>query len=100
MSAVATSVGLYTVESIPVQATLLSFRNTPPCFGFGLVEAIADADIQVREAIPPPGVSGRVNWVTPAPACHTGVTAPSHGGGRFQVLFVPMVASTWNRFQI
>lgn len=55
-----------TVESIPVQATLVTTRNTPPCFGFGLVDAIADADIQVREALPPPGVSGRVNWVTPA----------------------------------
>lgn len=55
-----------TVEVVPPPATLVTLRNTPPCFGFGLVDSVADADIQAREVFPPPGVSGRVNWVTPA----------------------------------
>lgn len=52
-------------EILPPQANVVSRRVTPPLFGFGLVEAIADADIQAREALPPPGVSGKANLVTP-----------------------------------
>ncbi|MBL8858701.1 MAG: hypothetical protein JNL28_09365 [Planctomycetes bacterium] len=55
-----------TPELVPAQANVVIQRITPPCFGFGLVEAIADVDIQVREFIPPPGVSGRAHIVTPA----------------------------------
>lgn len=53
-------------EVIPAQANVQTQRITPPCFGFGLIEAILDADIQVREAFPPPGVDGRAHIVTPA----------------------------------
>lgn len=53
-------------EVVPPQANVVIQRITPPCFGFGLVEAILDADIQVREALPPPGVTGKAHMVTPA----------------------------------
>ncbi|MBL8857079.1 MAG: hypothetical protein JNL28_01060 [Planctomycetes bacterium] len=52
-------------EFVPVQANVVSPRISPPLFGLGLVEAITDVDIQVREFIPPPGVSGRANIMTP-----------------------------------
>lgn len=55
-------------ETIPPQADVVITRMTPPTFGFGLVEAIADSDIQVREAFPPPGVSGRAHLMTAAEA--------------------------------
>jgi CxxC motif-containing protein (DUF1111 family) len=54
------------LEQLPAQANVVIHRVTPPTFGFGLVEAILDADIQVREAFPPPGVSGKAQIVTPA----------------------------------
>ena len=53
------------LEMVPLAANVVSRRITPPLFGLGLVEAIVDADIQVREAFSPPGVSGRANLVTP-----------------------------------
>lgn len=56
------------MEAIPAQATVVSDRITPSLFGLGLVDSIPDADIQVREAFPPPGVSGRANLATPAEA--------------------------------
>jgi len=53
-------------EVVPPQADVVITRITPPTFGFGLLEAIADADIQVREAFPPAGVSGRAHLMTAA----------------------------------
>jgi CxxC motif-containing protein (DUF1111 family) len=53
-------------EHVPVQANVQIQRITPPCFGFGLIEAILDADLQVNEAFPPAGVSGKAHLVTPA----------------------------------
>lgn len=52
-------------EVVPPQADVTALRMTPPTFGLGLVEAIADSDIQVREAFPPPGVSGKAHIVQP-----------------------------------
>lgn len=60
-----TSLDILCFEAIPPQADVISQRITPPLFGSGLVEAILDADIQVREIFPPPNVSGRVHIVTP-----------------------------------
>lgn len=51
-------------EQIPPEATIIATRATPPTFGFGLVEAVADQDIQFNADNPPsPGVSGRVHMV-------------------------------------
>jgi CxxC motif-containing protein (DUF1111 family) len=52
-------------EVVPTQANVQITRITPGIFGFGLVEAIDDADILVNEAFPPPGVSGRAQTVQP-----------------------------------
>lgn len=53
-------------ESVPPQANVVITRTTPPCFGFGLLEAIPDADILANEANPPsPGISGKAHWVQP-----------------------------------
>ena len=54
------------VELIPAAANVVAQRVTPSVLGAGLVEAIPDADILVRETSPPNSyVSGRVHWVTP-----------------------------------
>lgn len=51
-------------ESVPAQANVVIHRITPPCFGFGLIEAIPDAAIAANEANPPSAlVSGKVHWV-------------------------------------
>lgn len=50
-------------EVVPPQADVQTLRLTTPVFGAGLVEAISDADILVREAFPPPGVSGKTHMV-------------------------------------
>lgn len=53
-------------EVIPPEANVTSPRVTPSALGLGLVEAIPDAAIAVRETSPPsPNVSGRVHWVQP-----------------------------------
>lgn len=53
-------------EVIPPQANTQSKRITPSAMGDGLVEAIADADISIRETSPPsPNVSGRARMVQP-----------------------------------
>lgn len=53
-------------EVVPAAANTTAFRVTPSALGMGLVEAIPDAQISIRETNPPaPGISGRVNWVTP-----------------------------------
>ncbi|HEY3246492.1 MAG TPA: di-heme oxidoredictase family protein [Phycisphaerae bacterium] len=50
-------------ETIPDEANVTALRLTNSTLGFGLVEAIADADIQYNADYPPPGVSGRVHMV-------------------------------------
>ena len=52
-------------EVIPPEANVTAERMTPPCFGFGLLEGIADADIVFYEQNPPAGISGKVHWVEP-----------------------------------
>src|SRR6185369_12021163 len=52
-------------------------RITPPTFGFGLVEAIDDADIIYNAAFPPPGVNGMVHMVH---ALEDPALAPDHAG--------------------
>lgn len=55
-------------ETVPPQANVTTQRGAGQCFGFGLVEALLDADLLVREALPPAGVSGRANLATPIEA--------------------------------
>ena len=53
-------------ETIPAAANVTSLRVTPSTLGAGLVESIADADIEANETTPPSSsVSGRVHWVQP-----------------------------------
>lgn len=53
-------------EVIPGVANTIAQRATTSALGMGLVEAIADADIAIRETNPPSiHVSGRVHWVQP-----------------------------------
>ncbi len=53
-----------TVPALPGIFTTL--RATPSALGFGLVEAIPDADIEANAITPPPGISGRVHMVSAA----------------------------------
>lgn len=54
------------VEVVPSTANVVAQRVTPSVLGAGLIEAIADADIEANETTPPSSsVSGRVHWVTP-----------------------------------
>lgn len=53
-------------ETIPVTANVIANRVTPSALGIGLIEAIADADISIRETSPPSAnVSGRAHMVVP-----------------------------------
>lgn len=51
---------------VPRDATVIARRLTPPVFGLGLVEAIADDAIvaQAARTDRPAGIAGRVAWVT------------------------------------
>lgn len=51
-------------ELIPEEANVTALRVTPPIFGAGLVESIADADIVANATNPPPGVGGIVHMVS------------------------------------
>ena len=56
-------------ETVPDEATLVVNRATPGMLGFGLVEAIPDAQIAALEDptdADNDGISGRVHWVTAA----------------------------------
>jgi CxxC motif-containing protein (DUF1111 family) len=58
----------------------ISYRLPPPVFGVGLIEAISDSAIAAGEDpsdANTDGISGRVNWVTPAPY----LPADDPGGG-------------------
>jgi len=53
-------------EVVPPQATRVIVRTSPSTLGFGLVEAIPDADILFHEANPPSAnVSGRTHMAEP-----------------------------------
>lgn len=49
-------------ESVPAKANITSTRHTPPVFGFGLIDAIPDAEILARENLRFDGVIGIANW--------------------------------------
>jgi CxxC motif-containing protein (DUF1111 family) len=54
-------------ERVPPQATIVAQRMSTPLFGAGLIEAIADADIEQNALRPQPdGVKGRVARITDA----------------------------------
>ena len=50
-------------EEIPPESNVMAHRLTNSTLGFGLVEAIPDADIEALATNPPPLVSGRVHTV-------------------------------------
>jgi cytochrome c551/c552 len=50
-------------ENIPEEANITAVRLTPPIFGAGLVETIADADILLNMANFPPGINGTPHFV-------------------------------------
>lgn len=49
-------------ELVPSVANAVSIRNTPPVFGFGLLDAIPDAEILKRQGLNLDGVNGFANW--------------------------------------
>ncbi len=49
-------------EVVPAAANIVSIRNTPPVFGFGLLDAIPDAEILRRQTMNVDGVNGFANW--------------------------------------
>jgi CxxC motif-containing protein (DUF1111 family) len=49
-------------ETLPPIANAISIRNTPPVFGFGLLDAIADSEILRRQNIGIDGIHGFANW--------------------------------------
>lgn len=59
------SIGDECTEQIPPEANVIANRATPALFGFGLVEAIPDADLIANETTPPEGISGRAHLVEP-----------------------------------
>lgn len=68
-----------TAEEVPAGANV-SYRLPPPVFGVGFLEALTESAIVSHEDpsdSDADGVSGRVNWVTPAPY----VSAEEPGGG-------------------
>ncbi|HEX7666505.1 MAG TPA: di-heme oxidoredictase family protein [Polyangiaceae bacterium] len=48
--------------TIPANANIVSHRHTPPVFGFGLIDAIPDAEILRRVNLGVDGVHGFANW--------------------------------------
>ena len=50
-------------ETVPTQANITALRVTPSTLGFGLVEAIPDADIIAGANSPPAGINGVVHMV-------------------------------------
>ena len=51
-------------ESVPADATVITKHQSPPLFGLGLVDNIADADIQAQAIDKGSGVHGMPNMVT------------------------------------
>ena len=49
-------------EQVPSVANVVSTRNTPPVFGFGLLDAIPDSEILKRQTMNIDGVNGFANW--------------------------------------
>lgn len=53
------------LETVPAQANVIAHRQSTPLFGAGLIEAIADADIQRNVLkVPLDGIKGRAAMVT------------------------------------
>ena len=49
-------------ETVPAVANAISIRNSPPVFGFGLLDAIPDSEILKRQGLSTDGVAGFANW--------------------------------------
>jgi len=62
------SISAMCAETVPLSANVTTNRLTPSTLGFGLIEAIADFDIEANALTPPPGVSGAAHMVNPLEA--------------------------------
>ena len=64
------------LETMPPEANMTSPRLTTSALGSGLIESIADTDLQARAIMPPAGVSGQAHMVTlledPGDVLHVG----------------------------
>ena len=49
-------------ETVPSSADIISQRHTPPVWGFGLIDAIPDAEILANENIGIDGIHGIAHW--------------------------------------
>lgn len=75
-------------ESVPAVSNIQSRRNTPPVFGFGLLDAIPDSEILRRQGLGIDGVYGVANWgielqardATPVPGTPLSVWGPTRVG--------------------
>lgn len=76
-------------ESVPVQATVTETRITPPCFGFGLLEAIDDNDILFHQNNPAnPWITGEAHMVLPLESAPTDPLRVGRFGWKAQVATV------------
>lgn len=48
--------------TVPATANILSIRNTPPVWGFGLIDAVPDEAILARQDLGIDGIRGVANW--------------------------------------
>jgi CxxC motif-containing protein (DUF1111 family) len=72
--------------TVPPQANILSIRNTPPVFGFGLIDAIPDEEILAGQLLGIDGINGVANWGNELQAMETepivGLPLPFYGNPR------------------
>lgn len=61
----------FTGGTVPANANITSTRHSPPVFGFGLIDAIPDAEILSRQNLGIDGVRGIANWATEMQALDT-----------------------------
>jgi CxxC motif-containing protein (DUF1111 family) len=72
--------------TVPAAANIISIRNTPPVFGFGLLDAIPDEEILDGQLIDVDGINGVANWGQELQAMEvepiTGIPLPFYGNAR------------------
>src|SRR5205807_423966 len=50
-------------DVLPAQANTVALRRTTPLFGLGIIEGVADADIEAQAVAEPPAIRGEVSHV-------------------------------------
>jgi CxxC motif-containing protein (DUF1111 family) len=72
--------------TVPAVANIISIRNTPPVFGFGLLDAIPDQEILDGQLIDVDGINGVPNWGQELQAMEVepiqGLPLPFYGNAR------------------